>query len=63
MLDIILKNDTNEEIPFKNLTFDNKNESKSESGNSIIIIDEIEYFLNIGKMNSYQKYLILKIIK
>ena len=47
------KNDSNEETPFKNLTFENKNESKFESGNSIIIIDGIEYFLSMGRMNSY----------
>ena len=45
------KNDSNEETPFNNLTA--YNEYKFESGNSIIIIDGKEYFLSIGRMDSY----------
>ena len=45
-------NDSNEETPFYNITIDNEEECKFESGNSIIIIDGKEYFLSIGRMES-----------
>ena len=47
------KNETNEETPFYFLIADNENESKFESGNSIIISDGKEYFLSIGRLDTY----------
>ena len=47
------KNETNEETPFHYLIADNEDESKYESGNSIIISDGKEYFLSIGRLDTY----------
>ena len=47
------KNDSNEETPFKNLTAVYQDEVKFESGNSMIVVDGKEYFLSIGRMDSY----------
>ena len=47
------KNETNEETPFNYLIADDTDESKYESGNSIIISDGKEYFLSIGRLESY----------
>ena len=47
------KNDSNEETPFNYLIADDEGEIKFESGNSIIIIDGKEYFLSVGRMESY----------
>jgi len=47
------KNDNNEETPFNYLIADNIFESKYESGNSIIINDGKEYFLSIGRLETF----------
>ena len=47
------KNDDNEEIPFFSLNADSETEQKYESGNSIFIFKEKEYFLSMGRFTSY----------
>ena len=44
---------SNEETPFSYLFADNINENKLESGNSIIISEGKEYFLSIGRLDTY----------
>ena len=50
---------SNIETPFYSLTVDNID--KYESGNSIFVKDGKEYFLSMGRLESYTEYLIMKI--
>ena len=47
------KNDSNEETPFNYLVSENEEEIKFESGNSIFIMEGKEFFLTIGRLESY----------
>ena len=47
------KENSNEETPFNYLIADNENEFKYESGNSIIRKETKEYYLTIGRLETY----------
>ena len=47
------KNSNSEETPFNYLIADNKNESKLESINHKLMIDNKEYIISIGRLDSY----------
>ena len=47
------KTNSNEETPFNSLYADEETEYKYESGNSIIIYNGKEYFVSIGRYNTY----------